>query len=507
MNLITDAWIPVRRTGGRDVIRPDQIAEPDVLFPDWPRADLNLACLELLIGLVYLACPPQDADDWAARKPDQQALRAALAPLAPAFNLLGDGPRFLQDFDAIDGSLNPPDMLFIDSAGGSTAKKNADLMVKRARYPRLDPALAAMALYTLQAFAPSGGAGNRTSMRGGGPMVTLVRPEAPGLWPLIWANVPDGVALGADELDELPWMRPTETSEPKGEKKKGQVTVPPDGDLLPPEMFFGQPRRLRLVEEGGQITGVIQTPWGTNYEGWVHPLSPYYHVKNEVLPKHPKPGAFGYRNWRGIVLLNDGADRAQCLETFLKRTDSAPCRLLVGGWAMSNMSPLDFIWSEAPVFPLDPEGEDLAGRLVEAAEQAGYALANAVRQGWGEDDLTTGAGARAREMFFAATQAPFEARLRDVVNGQGARAPEDWLTDLRGAALRIFDAEVMPGLADLSETRRQAAVAARKSLLSTFGGYGGVGLKVFKALRMPPPKIKRKTKPETKAGAKAEART
>ncbi|MCA0906954.1 type I-E CRISPR-associated protein Cse1/CasA [Ruegeria marisrubri] len=493
MNLIADAWIPVRRTGGRDVIRPDQIAEPDVLFPDWPRADLNLACLELLIGLVYLACPAQDADDWAARRPDPQGLRDALAPLAPAFNLLGEGPRFLQDFDPIDGSLNPPDMLFIDSAGDSTAKKNADLMVKRARYPRLDPALAAMALYTLQAFAPSGGAGNRTSMRGGGPMVTLVRPEAPGLWPLIWANVPDGVPLGADELDELPWMRPTETSENE------QLTVPPDGDIPHPEVFFGQPRRLRLEHSEGKIQKVVQKKHGTMYHGWLHPLSPYYHDKNEKRCKHPKPGAFGYRNWRGIVLLNDGADRAQCLETFLNRTDSAPCRLLVGGWAMSNMSPLDFIWSEAPVFPLDPQGEDLAGRLVEAAEQAGYALASAVRQGRGEDDLTTGAGARAREVFFAATQASFEARLRDVVNGQGDRVPEDWLKDLRGAALRIFDAEVMPGLADLSETRRQAAVAARKSLLSTFSGYGGVGVRVFKALRMPPPKTKRK--------AKAEART
>lgn len=491
LNLITDPWIPVHRTDGWDVIRPDQIAEPEVLFPDWPRADLNLACLELLIGLVYLANPPRDADDWNTRQPDSRALRDALAPLAPAFDLLGEGPRFLQDFNPINGSLNPPDMLFIDSAGESTAKKNADLMVKRARYRRLDPALAAIALYTLQAFAPAGGAGNRTSMRGGGPMVTLVRPDAPGLWPLVWANVPDGVALGAHELDELPWMRPTETSQ-----KKGQVTVIPEGELFPPEVFFGQPRRLRLVGEGGQITGLIQAPWGINYEGWVHPLSPYYHVKNEVLPKHPKPGTFGYRNWRGIVLLNDGADRAQCLETFLKRSDSAPCRLLVGGWAMSNMSPLDFIWSEAPVFPLDPQGEDLAGRLVEAAEQAGYSLASGVRQGRGEDDLTTGAAARAREMFFAVTQAPFEARLRDLVKGQGDRVPGDWLKDLRGAALRIFDAEVMPGLADLSETRRQAAVAARKSLLSTFGGYGAVGKKVFTALQLPLPKTKRMAKAE-----------
>ena len=139
LNLIADPWIPVRRRNGdttcQDIIRPDQIAEPDVLFPDWPRADLNLACLELLIGLVYIAAPPVDPSDWRGRKPDAEALRAAMAPLAPAFNLLGDGSRFLQDFDALQGSETPPDMLFIDSAGASTAKKNADLMVRRQGCP------------------------------------------------------------------------------------------------------------------------------------------------------------------------------------------------------------------------------------------------------------------------------------------------------------------------------------------------------------------------------------
>ena len=86
----------MRRSSGSDVIRPDQIAESDVLFPDWPRADLNLACLELLVGLVYLACPPENVTHWKTRRPDADALRAALDRLAPAFNLLGEGPRFLQ---------------------------------------------------------------------------------------------------------------------------------------------------------------------------------------------------------------------------------------------------------------------------------------------------------------------------------------------------------------------------------------------------------------------------
>ena len=493
LNLVSDPWIPVRRNSGPDIVRPDQIAEPDVLFPDWPRADLNLACLELLIGLVYLAAPPEDETDWTTRQADAEALRAALAALAPAFNLLGKGPLFMQDFDeGISGSLNPPDMLFIDSSGAKTARNNADLMVKRARYSDLPLNLAAMALYTLQNFAPSGGSGNRTSMRGGGPLVTLVKPKRQDgdqqLWSLIWANVPKGEPLGADELEELPWMRPTKTS------KQQKVTVPPgDGTESPhPEVFFGQPRRLRLVATDDRVTGVIQTPWGTNYEGWIHPLSPYYHQKIERLPKHPKPGTFGYRNWRGIVLKSDGFDLAQCLNRFRDVREDDPCDLLVGGWAMSNMRPLDFLWSEAPVFALDETGETHAERLVEAAEQAGYALSFAVKTGKGEEDISTGAGARVRETFFAVTQNAFEAQLREIVAGKGDTVFVPWLKDIQGAALKLFDGEVMPGLSDLSETRRQEAVSARKFLLSTFAGYGVVGKKLLTALDLPLPKQTRR---------------
>ena len=55
LNLITDSWIPVVRDNVSITIRPDQIADAEVARPDWPRADLNLACLELLIGLLFLA--------------------------------------------------------------------------------------------------------------------------------------------------------------------------------------------------------------------------------------------------------------------------------------------------------------------------------------------------------------------------------------------------------------------------------------------------------------------
>ena len=482
LNLVSDPWIPVLRHSGRDTIRPDQIAEPDVLRPDWPRPDLNLACYELLIGLVYLAHPPNGSDDR-AHPPNAATLRAAMKPLAPAFNLLGEGPRFLQDLEPLEGAGNPPEMLFIDSAGDSAAKKNADLMVRRGRYQVLSLPLAAMALYTLQAFAPSGGAGNRTSMRGGGPMVTLVKPEREGLWPLVWANVPPGQSVQSDDLEVLPWMRPTETSRPVG--KKFRVTVPvSDSPSRPdPEVFFGQPRRLRLVARDGVVTQVVQKPWGTNYSGWRHPLTPYYRKDAEFLPRHPKPGIFGYRNWRGVILESDSALRPRTLAQYLREIEGARCSLIVAGWAMEKMKPLDFLWSEQPVFPLSEDDERHAEASVEASEQAGFAVAACVDAGVGDGDVKSGAGQRAREAFFAETQGPFEEMLASMSAGKPF-VSEEWVKTLRWAALPIFDREVLPGLADLGDKRRSEAIAARSKLKAAFEGRPPFGKKIFDPLRL-----------------------
>ena len=469
LNLINDPWIPVIRTGGEVVLRPDQIAQADMEKLNWPRADLNLACMELLIGLVYLAHPCANR----AAPPDAATLRAALAPLAPAFNLLGNGPRFLQDMKPLEGEPNPPDMLFIDSAGISTAKKNTDLMVRRGRYQGLPFPLAAMALYTMQAFAPAGGKGNRTSMRGGGPMVTLVRPEADGLWPQIWANVPHGTPLPAAELHKLPWMRGTVSSEPKG-----VVMVPDEGSQSAPapEVFFGQPRRLRLVANSGMVTGVIQRPYGNNYQQWRHPLSPYYtDAKGQTLPVHPKPGAFGYRNWRGVLLASEKGLKPQVLTTYLKDVKAAKCSLIVAGWAMDNMKPQDFIWSEQPVFTLSEDTEFAATDMVEAAEAAGYALKVCVAEGADKNRALA-----ALEGFYSTTQAPFEALLAKMA-ADGGLQHEGLLQALRKAALAAFDAAVLPGLPDLAESKREKAIKARGKLLGAFSGFG-LGKKIFTPL-------------------------
>lgn len=492
LNLINDAWIPVGCRSGRRVIRPDQIAETDVLRPDWPRPDLNLACLEFLVGLVYLAHPPRGSVDR-ANPPDAAALREALTPLAPAFELLGDGPRFLQDLEPLEGNGIPIERLFIDSAGDSTSRKNQDLMIRRDRYDPLPLPLAAMALYTLQAFAPSGGAGNRTSLRGGGPMVCLVKPGDDGLWPLVWANVPHGEPLTVGEFDALPWMRPTKVSRPVGGQTPESFPESESPTRPDPEVFFGQPRRLRLVVRDGLATEFIQRPYGASYptSRWRHPLTPYYVQGTDFLPSHPRPGSFGYRHWRGVVLRSDGRRRPSALEQYLRDVEHGSCTVLVGGWAMDNMKPLDFVWSEQPAFRfLAEEDEDQAVGAVEATEQLGFTLARLVSVGVGEDDIGSGAGLRARETLFEDTQAAFEETLGRMSAGSKF-VPESWLSELRQAATAIFDAEVTPGLADLSEGRRAHAIRARRQLLATVGGRNAAGKRIFDALGLQPASARR----------------
>lgn len=484
LNLISDPWIPViDRQGQRRIIAPWQIADPSLQRPDWPRADLNIACLELLIGLVFLADPPANVEDWEDRQaPDPERLRHRLAPFAPAFSLTGEGPLFLQDLEPLVGEANPADMLFIDSSGGNTARNNADLMVRRGRYPVLDLPLAAMALFTFQAHAPSGGAGNRTSMRGGGPLVTLVDPGE-GLWSLIWANVPDGAA---QTVKVLPWMRATRVSD------TGAETHPPPGHAISVEAFFGMPRRLRLLEGEGGVVGVIQRPYGTNYGLWEHPLTPYYRQKlgTELLPVHPRAGRFGYRHWLGILANTrdgDSKQRAQVLRAWHGRRGGGS--VVVAGWAMDNMKPRDFTHSVQPFVALEGEAELMLAGMIEAAEQAGLALRAALEPLLGDSQ----AREAQREAFYADTEAAFHQRLQELLKGASpSGVAVGWLASLQRVVMDRFQELALPGLDQRETDVIQRIVAAQGWLTSCFRGYGKYGGDLFAALDMPVPVKKKK---------------
>ena len=540
LNLITDPWIPVlRQHSGRAVIAPTQLAEDwdtdPVIAVDWPRADFRVATLELLTGLLATACPAADHNAWLDRwyePPSPAALAESLAPYAHAFTLDGDGPRFLQDLEDLASGAEPIERLLIEAPGDSTVKKNTDLLVHRAQVAALGRPAAAIALFTFQAWAPAGGAGNRTGLRGGGPLSTLVLPGAqPSLWHLVWANVPLGRTPDSADLPRIfPWLAPTVTS--------GNARTVTPGTSHPLQAWWGMPRRIRLdfvacdpplpcgltgVPDSVQVSSWRQRPQGANYAGWgdMHPLTPRYRLKpnTEILPLHPQPGGIGYRHWLGLVL--EGAERlripAPAVTTWrdIRQGDAwgrgnhamhLHDRLLAAGFDMDNMKARGFVESELPLPAIpDPDVrarvDALARRLVPAANLAAGLLRRAVRDALFSPGATVKLDweklSAVREQLWDTTEAGFYDALareaaRTAVSPGDATGPEPdaWRKRLHGVALTLFDAAAPLGADGATLPRSDEGIRrllrARRNLGLALNGYGKDGAGLFDVLGLPP---------------------
>ncbi|MCX7631280.1 MAG: type I-E CRISPR-associated protein Cse1/CasA [Geminicoccaceae bacterium] len=523
LSLISSPWLPVRRrSGGREHVRPSEltsrIADDPIVALDWPRPDFDLACCELLIGLLALAGFREAADPegwiaWWEEPPEPGDLARRLAPFEPAFLLDGPGPRFMQDFEQLSGEPEAIGKILIEAPGEQTLKRNIDHFVKRGGVRALGRAAAAMALFTLQNFAPGGGKGHRTSLRGGGPLVTLVLPEPvggePPLWHRLWLNAvweqdwPEPVAAQMPRI--FPWLGKTRTSE------KNETTTPEDVHAA--QAYFGMPRRIRLVFEENHdsrpcdlsgevdailVTGFRQRPKGANYAAWRHPLTPYYRQKpdsSEWLPVHPQPYRLGYRDWLGLVVSDqpgEGALRrpARVVEIArsrlgeLDRRSARRARLVAAGYDMDNMKARGFVEAEMPL-PLVPErvreafeavGRELVGQAREVASLLGGTLRQAL---FGTEAPGADAGDRylAQERFWERTEAPFRSAIAELAE-QFERAPdeeaqrtvlanvrENFANVLRRTALSIFD-ELVRFEAIEDQRTMERKIAARRRLVS-----------------------------------------
>jgi CRISPR system Cascade subunit CasA len=547
-SLIADPWLPVRRaTSGAALIRPCDITSDidtdPVIALDWPRADFRIACLEWIIGLLATACPPKGESDWTIRRntpPTPETLSAAFVPLEHAFILDGDGPRFCQDHEDFAGETVPVERLLIDAPGENTVKRNTDLLVKRDRVMTLGRPAAAMALYTLQAFAPSGGAGHRTSLRGGGPLVTLVLPPRGGgrplpLWQILWANVPDGTAATVDDLPKIfPWLAPTRRSE-------GNIgTVLGSDKAHPLQAFWGLPRRIRLdfrEAQPGEVcgltgqpdtvfaTGFRTRPYGVQYLQSVqhHPLTPRYRAKKDEpwLAVHPQPEGIGYRHWQGLVEVGDMTEPASAIPTFIARRPPRggkaweTAHLLVAGYDMDNMKARAFIEAEMPLFVTEDSAKlhnflAFTRRMAKGATEASKILRSQIANALQIDGIDKSIVDSARQRFFEDTTVEFwtmlQAALKDrdwseeLVDDAPARA---WLAVLRRHAMRLFDetAPLDPLSPDATGKLKNGkwepppVVIARKNLGLGLAGYGkNSGEILFHALDLFKPQPKTKPK-------------
>ena len=489
----------------------------------WPRPDFNGAANEFLIGLLSTAAAPSNEAEWAEwweHPPAPEALETRFDAVAHAFDLDGPSPRFMQDLDPLDGAATKSiAALLIDAPGAQTLRNNADLFIKRRDTLRLCRAAAAMTLFTLNCYAPSGGAGHRTSLRGGGPLTTLVAAEhrrfGNALWSRLWPNVESreqierraGGDLDPDRI--FPWLGPTRLS---NRKKGGRPTTP--ADVHPLQVYWGMPRRIRLEFEASEhaccdLTGTTDSTtaatcrtrnYGTDYsEGFEHPLTPYYRQKSNAaqLPVHPNPGGINYRLWPGLV--SGTKDRlrnpAQTVRHWWERAWQLDLTALIVayGYDMDNMKARAWVEGEVPLWRFRDAGvqeecEFYAERVTAAASNAAGLLTSAVKSARYDrpKDHARGDYGFIAERFFRETEAEFYAGLDSAVSlSQAHPDTEDptlaerkrWAPTLSRAALRLFD-EYAP--ADGLEDRdMQRHVRARFLLSLALSGRGKVGKSLF----------------------------
>ena len=415
MNLVTDAWLPVKRKSGcTDTIAPWQLTETDnpIIAFNASRPDFDGALWQFVIGLLQTIAAPKDHDawlDWLEQPPDPAILKKKLAAqYQHAFETQGKHGSFMQDFEPLEGESKGIAQLLIDMPGDKTLRDNTDHFIKRGSVEKLCPSCAMLALLTLQINAPSGGQGHRTSLRGGGPLTTLVilgdtePPSACRLWNDLWLNVLDLEAFPENTSgknaahDIFPWLAKTRTSA-KGDRT--EKTTPMDTHML--QSYWGMPRRIRIdwqeersgqcdlchVESKQMVCSYVTKNNGINYAGgWQHPLSPYRFNKGEWLPQHLQPGGASYRDWLGMVADMEGKSRtAQVVSCYRdgRKLPEEQFRLYVFGYDMDNMKARCWYETKFSLFTINSESFSAEVQdLIAAAEECANTLLSCIKEVW-----------------------------------------------------------------------------------------------------------------------------
>ena len=501
-NLLRERWIAVRRrSGASDWIAPHQIAErddPPVAIAS-PRPDFDGALIQFLIGLMQTTAAPKDKRAWERRYEQlhtPEELREQFATVEAAFNLDGEGPRFMQDLTLNASEASPWDIadLLITSPGENTIKNNSDFFIKRGEVSGMGLEMAAAALLTLQLNSPEGGGGSagghNVSIRGGGPLTTIAIGRT--LVETAWLNV-----LVADDFNAkfgnpeasapgsvFPWEAPTRS----GGKKAGVATTP--AEVHPLHQFWAMPRRIRL-EIDPSVTGrcsltgrksivvarCITAASGYRYLGELfrHPLSPYRKdasSEDSWRAIRSRSDALAYSYWPSITVGSDVVQPARCISAARERSARLQVALRIRSFGFETKQEKARAWHDgvAPIISVDEEREAafraFALRLVDASDTARRTLIGAVEQALAPRQLRkdeyrfkpdSGAfsldnksrlpdelKAEISAAFWARTEPSFfeaVAAVRDTLPDVEKLAPisERWLEALHQAALALFE--------------------------------------------------------------------
>lgn len=284
MNLLTEAWIPVRPlpTGAACKITLRQLLCEDGRWElSLPRDDMELAALQLLVCMTQVFFAPPDTATLKERilSPfSTEKFENGCAPYRDWFRLDHQRFPFMQVRNVGAKGATPMDKLL----AGLTGATNSCFVNEPGLGDELCGGCAAVALFNQSSNAPSFGGGFKGSLRGGAPVTTLVQGEH--LRQTIWFNVLTEISL----KQLLPWHTATLEQQPTW------VAPIKAGEKIPAQTIgllrglFWQPTHVELLPPQGEqacsccgfvesqiYTGFNRAKFNFTIEGlWPHPHGP-----------------------------------------------------------------------------------------------------------------------------------------------------------------------------------------------------------------------------------------
>jgi len=232
------------------------------------------------------------------------------------------------------------------------------------------------------------------------------------LWETIWLNVITrdsfshfGNVKKTDGSDMFPWLEHTRTS------GKNETTT--SQHVHPVQMFWGMPRRIRLIFEAhteaiqcdlcgclvyDSASGYSDKSYGIHYKGgWHHILSPYSTdlKTGKSLPRHGQPGGISYRNWLGLIQnspeKNFTSEPAVVVHLFreergpdLSETSIIPFRLWAFGYDMDNMKARGWYEGTMPLIHVDKkirsEYESMVSQMIKTVNLIAFNVRSSIKK-------------------------------------------------------------------------------------------------------------------------------
>ena len=455
MNLITDSWMPVIAADGRQgmVSLQEAFASAHEIRDLSVKPHEKIALMRLLICITQIALDgPEDHREWkACRDAIRPKVKLYLEKWEKAFELFGDGSRFLQvpGLKAAKeaGEGNPATKLDLTLASGN----NASLFDNAAGIPRaVSPERLALMLLAFQCFSPGGrigvakwngadtpgkGSSNHSPCTPSSMLHTYL--QGASLLEMIHLNLltkEEGSDLGPKGWGCPVWEKPVNTANDK--EAIANATGSYLGRLMP------MSRAIRLDAEGRQMILA---------NGLDYPLAPIFREPAATMVQRDDGPAvlgvsLGRSIWRQLAAVTvkrrAKSDPVSGPLALAKHEGKHSCTLWIGALATDKAKIEDVVEAayDVPAGMFGDAGRKLYENGVALADQWAQGLSKSVKAYASTLKLEPVPYERARQYFWTAVEqhVPVLLNLTDASETAGELKTSPWGEKVEGAAKDAF---------------------------------------------------------------------